>query len=1068
MIVAIATAQAVVAVAAVQRVVAAIAADGVVERGTEQFVAAVVIIDRDRVGRRQRALENVVVGQRLVVDTVEHQDRAGRSGGVEVEQEHGVAGPVGPEREIAEGERVGADRQAMGIAGVGQVGPGVGEALAEDCQDRCEIDLVAARAGLEVGDVVGIRNDCGVAAILDGVEDVGVLARAAGQQVAAIVPVGDVGEDVVAVAAEDRVVAGRAVVAALVRIRAARRVDAVVARAGVDALVAAGAGNDGVIAGIAGHGLVRKAAGGERVVTVAARGMAVVGVGGEDQVVVAEAAGEARIAAVGDQRVVAGAAVHRLVVGVAGTDDRIIAEAAEQRGRLAGDRKAVVAVAAVDRVGAVAVADGVIALTGRDAVVAAAVRDRIVAGRADDRVVAAAAIEDRAGGAEAGIDGIVTVATVQRILAGTTDQRVVTGLADDRVVSRSADKAVVAAAAVNGIVAAIAENGVVELRADQNVAVVVVIDRHGDGWRQDTLDDVVVRQRGGINAGQHQDRLCRAAGIEVELDERVAGAIRCQREIAVQERIRTDRQAVGVAGVGQVGPGVGEALAEDRQDRCEIDLVAARAGLEVGDVVGIRNDCGVAAILDGVEDVGVLARAAGQQVAAIVPVGDVGEDVVAVAAEDRVVAGRAVVAALVRIRAVGRVDRVVAGAGVDAVVAALARGDRIIAGVAGDRLVAVAGDGHRVVAGAAGDGIVMPGQRDAVFAGTGVDRLVVDGNIDGVVESAADDPADVGQRIEAAAGIGAAARGVGRGAAVERDGDAGALATVVDGVDPRAAIQRVGTCAADERVVTDAAEQGIVAVAAVEAVRAGQANQAVVAGIAEQRVVVQAAGQGIVARCADLAGAGAGGVIADNVITGDRRGQDALQDQNGAPAAIRMRRNLQRGVAGAVGLQPQIAIGEGIVAGDEVGAGRAVVRRIGHEDRDIGIDIEPVAAGAALEIGDGIGPRRHGELAAILDAGDVVGVLPGAAGEHMVAARRSVTVPIGHVLEHVIEARANDGRVAGRLVGCAAAVEDRVGTTVGIEGDGDRAGIAAVVDGVAGHTDDRVSAGAGEDQGVTG
>ena len=162
-----------------------------------------------------------------------------------------------------------------------------------------------------------------------------------------------------------------------------------------------------------------------------------------------------------------------------------------------------------------------------------------------------------------------------------------------------------------------------------------------------------------------------------------------------------------------VGPGEIAALVVEpfhiREQRRQVDLVATRSGVEVGDRVGVvvLVPLFAARRLKRVEDVGILPRAAGQRVPAAAIVRHVVEDVVSAAADRRNDARELVMAAAAVGRASGRkIDRDVARiVSVADGVAAAAAHDRVVAGTADQQIVAGAA-ADRIVAGAAVDRVV--------------------------------------------------------------------------------------------------------------------------------------------------------------------------------------------------------------------------------------------------------------------------------------------------------------------------------------------------------------------------
>ena len=610
---------------AAQRIVAITARQSVGQQRALQEVVASRAQQIDRGGRLAEAGYGQVVGGQVAGgDALQDENRLPGAGAARIGLQHGVARAVADDLEIA-AERIGRGGQAPAIEAVVVVGVGEGR------EQLREVEHVAARAGGEVGDFIGRVVDAVTAAVLDGIDDVGIAPGAAGQDR------GGVGverryfeEDVVAVATGDRVAAARRT-----RVRAPRAdvagplVDRVIAGAGQHALVAGVADRDAVIAvaerGVAaafGADVVVTEPGVDRAARITVNGI-VADAGVEraactgTEIVVTVAAAEAAGRS-GAERVVAVAAGQR--AGVAAGEIVVAGIAYECRAGAGVHR--IVAESAIDGVtGAVVHVDIVVAVAGDDGAVeraidrvaAGAAGDGIAAGRADCDVIAEIAGDDRIG-ASSRVDRATggAGAVVDEVIAGAAEQRVAAGAADHCVVAGSATQRVVAGSAIEAVVAGIAVQRVVAIQTGKGVGENAPADVIGSGRSRgidrgtgldEGLDEVVARQLRRRDTGEAQEADPVPVGLGGDLEQRV-GAVGDVLEEAIGEGVvpgRHPRRSAAV--VHQVVDHHGK-----------IDLVAAGAGGEVGHDVG-RGDR-VRAATGGIDDVGVDAGAAGQLVPA--------------------------------------------------------------------------------------------------------------------------------------------------------------------------------------------------------------------------------------------------------------------------------------------------------------------------------------------------------------------------------------------------------------------------------------------------------------------
>ena len=506
--------------------------------------------------------------------------------------------------------------------------------------------------------------------------------------------------------------------------------------------------------------------------------------------------------------------------------------------------------AAIDAVGPGAADDRVVAIPAVQHIGAARAADQVVAGPAIQRVGSGAAgqgVVERAAdnmldalqhvalgitalpgaGGKVDIDrrgrarivgGIDAVATVQRVGTGAADQRVV------------------AIAAIEHIVARTAVQGIVIARSQKDL---------------DPLQHIAI----GIAAGA-------GGAVEVDIDRRRAARIVGRvGAVAADQRVRAgaaDQRVVAIIAIEHVGPG---AALDQVVAGIAVDRVRARAaGQRV--IIGRPEH-----LLDVDQDIaGAIAGGAGQPVHAHRNPGGGGRIIGSVhpgAAIHRIGPG----AAHQRVVAIAAQQAVVAAAPIDQVVARAAF-QRVAAGRAVDRVVArgaddmfdpgqhvtrrppagarraVEPDVHRLGAIRIIDRVGTRAAIERVGAVAGIEHIVARAaihavgacrTVDRVGQRRADDMLDVDQHV--ALGIAADA-----GGAVHVDGDPGQRAGIIDRVEARAAIHRVGAGTAD---------QGVVAIIAIEHIVAAAARNHVVAGAAMDRFAGIAAIEMIVVGAAD-------------------------------------------------------------------------------------------------------------------------------------------------------------------------------------------------------------------------
>ena len=269
---------------------------------------------------------------------------------------------------------------------------------------------------------------------------------------------------------------------------------------------------------------------------------------------------------------------------------------------------------------------------------------------------------------------------MQRIAA---QPAAVAAAAVQRIIALAALHQVVAAAAVQRVVAAQAQDGVVVAGAGQVVVAGGAGHQQARAIGRIALGEIGRGQVASSLAVQHQNRAPAAIPQRVHLKVGVACAVVGQAQVAIEERVVEIGQAVPVA--------------QHRQQRRQVQHIAARAGLEVGDVVGRSGDVVPTDEVKRGQAVGVVAATAAERIAAAIPIGDV---------EDQVVAG----AALHSHRG-GRVPiaRPGAGAEVDAVIA-----------IAAIQQAAGAGAGQAVIAGLAVEAVLAGAAGQCVVAGIAV------------------------------------------------------------------------------------------------------------------------------------------------------------------------------------------------------------------------------------------------------------------------------------------------------------------------------------------------------------
>ena len=696
-VVAVAARQAVRPGIAIQRVVAAIARQRVVVRpAAESAVAVIAAGAAARRPQRVPALRDIGRGKRGRRNVLQRQHIGpARPGAVMAELQHGVRARLEQPQE-AGGERIGAAVPARQVAG----------------QVIAQVQHIPARAGLEIGDHVGVQRARIVVGVVAGriAELEGILPGPAGQR-AAGVAARHVGEDVVARPAIQRIgalgVVERIVaVAAGQRVRPGTAIQRVVALAAIQAVRPVAALE--VVAAVAAREAVRPGIAVQRVVAAIARQR--IGIRPAAEIIVPVIAAKAhahprRAPALGDigrehrrrgdvlqrhhvhqarpgavmaelqhgvrarleqpqeaggERI--GAAVPTGQIGgqVVAQVQHVAARAGLEIGDHVGVQRAGVVVGVVARRGA----DPEHILPGPAGQRAAGVAARHIV----ERVVARPAIQRI--GALGVVEIVVAVAAGQRVRPGAAVQRIVAlaavqavrpALAVEVVVAFTAAQQVGAVAALQVVAAAAAIDAVIVRPAGEGVAEIVAgLRLPGRPLRVPCLRDVVVGKaagRGGLEH-HHIHPVPARRAVMVQLQHAVRAHLGDAQETG-HERIG------GGVPAGQVGGQVGT----------QVQHVPARPGLEIGDGVGLQRHRVVVGVLPRrvAEPEHILPRAAGQR-AAGVAAGDIVERVVAVAAIQRIGAGGIVQVirprpAGQRVRAALAIQGVVIVPAIDAVVA---------------------------------------------------------------------------------------------------------------------------------------------------------------------------------------------------------------------------------------------------------------------------------------------------------------------------------------------------------------------------------------------------------------
>ncbi len=889
--------------------------------------------------------------------------------------------------------------------------------IVEGVVTRPAIHRVVAGLAVEIG---GPENAAAaVEQIVAGAAIIAVVARTAAQRVVAVVAF----EIVVLRRALERIVAGAAhhrvvVVAAVDRVVALVAVKGVAAVKARQAVVSITARN-GVVAGIGGNRIPAAGAGevvvagraqeqnagvGRRERIIARREIVRREAGGIDTVEREDRrpSGSARGAVEVDLQERAAAAVgDRLEVAV---EERIVVVIAVRH--FVDDVAQVehVAIAARLRAGrALEVGDfvgrrarrphhliGVVACAAGERIEPSAIRDVL------EVIVARAAVE-RIG---AGVvdEGVVAVAARQRIVAGPAVYAVIAGAAVDRVVAEFAEELIVAVAALDevraasgmdGVVAAMAVDRVAARRAGDAIAVVVVVDDEAFAGRAVAVE-VGDGERARRRAVEHQhglEGIARARTVGIDLQRRAAND-RHQRHVAIGEGIVAGREA--------------DQPVVDRV--AEIDHIPACTRGEIGDV---RGDLRVAVI--GFQRIGVDARAARKGVgAAVGGIGDIIEEIVAVAARHGIAAAEVI--------------------------------ERVVARSAGGDIVA-------------GIGLQIRPDR----AGAGVERIVAVAAIEGIGPTAAR------ERIVA---VLAEDLIVARSA-----GDLVVAFLAVEGIVPRAAVDRVVAVVTKDRVVAVAriAFQRIAAIAAVDGIVAILAVDGVAVG---RDVVVRGVKGVVPGRAVEDEALSVGREIGAEIVARQVGRMDAVELQRDRPGRTARRSVVidleQRVVAAAVVHQLHIARGERIGAGGVAGeiarvehpaevdgiaarAGREIgdFRTVGGRS-GIGIELIGVIARTAR-----IGVRT-GAVSDVLE--DVVAAI---AGDHIAALARIDGVGARPALDRVAAGIADEIAAPGRTraveqIVAVAAIDLVIGAVAG-----DERVVAVLADeGLAvGTADDRIVAG---------
>ena len=219
-------------------------------------------------------------------------------------------------------------------------------------------------------------------------------------------------------------------------------------------------------------------------------------------------------------------------------------------------------------------------------------------------------------------------------------------------------------------------------------------------------------------------------------------------------------------------------------------------------------------------------------------------------------------------------------------------------------------------------------------------------------------------------------------------------------------VEHVVAIAADQRVATrGACDQRIVACATVEriAARGAARVEQIGAAVADERVRLIAAGQRVAAVAAgervilsvetgkvaaDIAGGGNIAAIEQEIVGRKIAWVHPAQSQDGDKVVSGTTRVGQKQrVAGSVRDQTQIIVAERIAV--EIIAGVLILDGLPERRQ-----VDDVAAGSGLKIGDRVGIRRTSEAAAIIgDPAKAVGIGKGAAGQRI----GGKIVPIGNI-----------------------------------------------------------------------
>ncbi|MPL92902.1 hypothetical protein SDC9_39026 [bioreactor metagenome] len=672
----------------------------------------------------------------------------------------------------------------------------------------------------------------------------------------------------------------------------------------------------------------------------------------DDVQVVAADAAEIEHVPVGVVRVLV--AVDEVVVAVVdrADDEGVAAKATDQRIDALPAGQRVIAGAAVKAVLALAAGEQVVAVLAEDPVVAVAAIGDVVAGAGMDGVLSGAALD--AVVALAAGDAVIALAADQRVVAGTAVDRVRGRTAVDGVVALPADQRVIAFAALDRVIVDAAVDVIVAAVAIEHVVVIGTVDDIVAVAAMDRVHAVVRAQVGGIG---HVQRI-RIARRQPAIDGVVAGAA-----IDQVRALGADDDVVAVA--AQHGVVVA----------ARVDRVIAGAAVDVIGIVAGADRVIAATAIDGVAVVPGIGIAREQARIAAVggivrkPVGAGGDDVIALAAIDEIVARPTrehvgIVAALDRVVALAARDRVLPLAAEQAVIARLAE-DRVIAEVAPDGVVAharidgvVAGPGQNPVVicrVARQDRVIVVDHVAFGVAGIGgVDQIVARGALDIAVALVGDHVLDVDEIERAddvAVGVEEADRAVFGVGVVIGDADR-ARAGEVEHVIIVAALAAVDVVAHPLR--GRAHGEGVAVVAARQMVRPGAARDQVVAALAQHGVVAVAAQKRVVALFVIGRRSGGGGDIGDGdrlvgraaVVVIDHDARDVARDLHQHRTGLRGR--VQRAAV-------DVLTGHGIARD-----GLAALGRVGHRQQVaigiIGVNRDDIAvvirAGALVEIVD--------------------------------------------------------------------------------------------------------------------